>query len=83
MDVGSFKDLHDAVARDEQGNYLHGQDIYPIDVENVYIRNEEKKPVAIIGLDNIVVVNTPDGLLVARKDMSHRTGEVAKKLQAK
>jgi len=27
-------------------------------------------------------VNTPDGLLVARKDASHRTGEVAKKLQA-
>lgn len=81
LDVGSFKDLHDAVNRDEQGNYLHGEAIHALDVENVYVRNEETKPVAVIGLDNIVVVNTPDGILIARKDVSHRTGEVAKKLQ--
>lgn len=83
MDVGSFKDLHDAVAKDEDGNYLRGENIHPIEVENVYIRNEESKPIAVIGLDNVVVVNTPDGILISRKDVSHRTGEVAKKLQAK
>lgn len=82
MDVGSFKDLHDAVPRDEDGNYFHGDAIYPIEVENTYVRNEETKPIAIIGLDNVVVVNTPHGILVARKDVSQRTGEVAKKLQA-
>ncbi|MFI5212562.1 MAG: mannose-1-phosphate guanylyltransferase [Candidatus Saccharimonadales bacterium] len=82
MDVGSFKDLHDVVVKDEQGNYTRGDNIHAIDVENVYIRNEETKPIAVIGLDNIVVVNTPDGILIARKDVSHRTGEVAKKLQA-
>jgi hypothetical protein len=36
----------------------------------------------VIGLDNIVVVNTPDGILVARKDMSAKAGDVAKKLQS-
>lgn len=82
VDVGSFRDLHDVVTRDEQGNYFNGEGINPLDVENVYVRNEEEKPIAIIGLDNIVVVNTPDGILIARKDVSHRTGEVAKKLQA-
>lgn len=82
MDVGSFKDLHDAVEKDEQGNYSRGVNIHALDIENVYVRNEENKPIAVIGLDNIVVVNTPDGILIARKDVSHRTGEVAKKLQA-
>lgn len=82
MDVGSFKDLHDAVEQDEQGNYYHGENVHPIDTENVFVRNEEDKPIAVIGLDNIVVVNTPHGILVARKDVSHRTGEVAKKLQS-
>jgi mannose-1-phosphate guanylyltransferase/mannose-6-phosphate isomerase len=82
MDVGSFKDLHDAVEKDERGNYTRGEAIHAMDVENVYIRNEESKPIAVIGLDNIVVVNTPDGILISRKDVSHRTGEVAKKLQA-
>lgn len=82
MDVGSFKDLHNVVNRDKDGNYFKGKGINPIDVENVYVRNEEEKPIAVIGLDNIVVVNTPHGILVARKDVSHLTGEVAKKLQA-
>lgn len=82
MDVGSFKDLHDAVEKDENGNYSHGDNIHALDIENVYVRNEEDKPIAVIGLDNIVVVNTPEGILIARKDVSHRTGEVAKKLQS-
>ena len=83
MDIGNFKDLHDVVPKDEQNNYLSGDNIHAIEVENVYVRNEEAgKPVAVIGLDNVVVVNTPDGILVARKDVSFRTGEVAKKLQS-
>ena len=82
MDVGSFKDLHDVVPRDMNGNYFSGNNIHAIDVENVYVRNEEEKPIAVIGLNNVVVVNTPDGILVSRKDVSYRTGEVAKKLQS-
>lgn len=83
MDIGSFKDLHDIVERDEKGNYTKGENIYALDDENVYIRNEESKPIAVIGLDNVIVVNTPNGILVARKDVSHRTGEVAKALMEK
>jgi mannose-1-phosphate guanylyltransferase/mannose-6-phosphate isomerase len=83
MDMGSFRDLHNAVDRDEQGNYFNGKGIYSIDVGNVYVRNEETKPIAVIGLDNVIVVNTPEGILVARKDVSNRVGEIAKKLQAK
>jgi len=82
MDVGSFKDLHDVVPQDEKGNYFSGENIHTIDVTNVYIRNEENKPIAVIGLDDVVVVNTADGILVSRKDVSPRVGEIAKKLQA-
>lgn len=83
MDIGNFKDLHDAVTKDEQGNYQHGEGIHAVEVENTYIRNEDPtRPVAVIGLDNIVVVNTPDGVLVARKDMAAKCGDVAKKLQS-
>lgn len=83
MDVGSFGELHQANTSDAAGNFFKGQDIYPLEVENAYVVNEETKPVAVIGLDNIVVVNTRHGVLVARKDMSQRVGEVAKQVQAK
>ncbi|MFC2606220.1 MAG: mannose-1-phosphate guanylyltransferase [Candidatus Nanosynbacter sp.] len=82
MDIGNFKDLHDAVAKDESGNYAYGDNIHTIDVASTYIRNERPdKPVAVIGLDNVVVVNTPDGVLVARRDVAAKCGDIAKKLQ--
>ena len=82
MDIGNFKDLHDAVAKDEAGNYAYGDNIHTIDVANTYIRNEQPdKPVAVIGLDNVVVVNTPDGVLVARWDVAAKCGDIAKQLQ--
>ncbi len=82
MDVGNFRDLYDSVEKDEAGNYLHGDNIHSIDIESVYVRNEESdKPVAVVGLDNVVVVNTPDGILVARTDVAAKVGDIAKKVQ--
>jgi mannose-1-phosphate guanylyltransferase len=82
IDVGSFKDLHEVVERDQQGNYFNGEGINTLDVDNIYVRNEEaNKPIAVIGLDNVIVVNTAEGILIARKDVSQRVGEIAKKLQ--
>lgn len=82
MDVGNFKDLHDVNEQDEIGNYICGDKIHMIEVENAYVRNEEEKDIAIIGLDNVVVVNTPDGVLVARKDLAPKVGDIAKKIQS-
>lgn len=83
MDIGNFKDLHDVVPKNEAGNYAKGEGVYLVESENLYVRNEEPgKPIAVIGLDNVVVVNTPDGLLVARKDVSAKCGDIAKQIQA-
>ncbi len=81
MDLGSFGDMHRAVGADESGNYTgRSTNVELQDVENSYIENLEEKPVAVIGLDNVVVINTKDGLLVTRKDLGQKVGEVAKKI---
>ncbi len=82
MDLGSFSDLHQANASDESGNYLKGEKIYTANLENAYVHNDEDKPVAVIGLDNVVVVNTKEGVLVARKDLSQKVGDIAKLIHA-
>ena len=81
MDIGSFKDLHEANESDESGNFFKGQSIYDDELENVYIHNEEEKPVVVIGLDNVVVVNTPNGILVARKDLSQRVKDAVNRIK--
>lgn len=81
-DVGNFNDVHEANQLDEANNFRMGENIHDIDIENSYIRNEDSsKHIAVIGLDNIVVINTKDGILVARKDVSHLVGDIAKKIQ--
>ena len=82
LDVGSFGDLHEANGSDENGNYFRGQHIYEDEVENAYVRNEEEKPVVVIGLDNVVVVNTQNGILVARKDLSQKVKDAVKRIES-
>jgi mannose-1-phosphate guanylyltransferase/mannose-6-phosphate isomerase len=80
MDLGTYIDLHKATGSDEKGNYVQGEQIKLSAVENSFIQNHEDKPLAVIGVDNIVVVNTKDGILVSRKDLSQEVGEVSKQL---
>ncbi len=83
MDLGSYGDLHKAVGSDEQGNHIQGEQVEIAGVENSIIRNHEDKPVAVIGLDNVAVINTPHGLLVTRKDLAQQVGEISKKFNQK
>lgn len=82
MDLGSYDDLHKANLLDSNGNFVKGN-VELSGVENSYIENQEDKPVAVIGLDNIAVVNTKDGILVTRKDLSQTVGDIGKQINAK
>lgn len=81
MDLGSYADIHQAVERDELKNHVKGKTVGLHGVENAYVHNEEDKPVAVIGLDNIVVVNTKEGVLIARKDQSQKVKDVLKQIE--
>ncbi len=82
MDLGSFADLYKAVEKDRDGNYRLGKTDID-ETTNCFIQNNETKPLAVIGLDNCIVINTPAGMLVARKDLSQKVGESAKRLMAR
>ena len=77
LDIGAFKDLDAVTESDEKGNSIVASQgkVAIIETENTYIRNDDKKPIAVVGVDNIVVVSTPAGILVARKDQSQKVNE--------
>jgi mannose-1-phosphate guanylyltransferase/mannose-6-phosphate isomerase len=79
MDLGSYADLHKVVDSDNSGNHSHGT-IASHDTSNSFMQNYEQKPLVVIGLDNVVVVNTEHGTLVVRKDLAQKVGEVSKDL---
>jgi mannose-1-phosphate guanylyltransferase/mannose-6-phosphate isomerase len=83
MDVGSFHDLHGISHQDQSGNHIKGQRIEVEQVTNSYIRNEQDLPLAVIGLDNVAVVATKNGILITKQSYDQKVGDVAKRLQAK
>ncbi len=81
LDVGSFDDVYEVTPKDEDENTNIGDSII-IDSQSVYVRNDCDKPVAVIGLDNVVVVNTEHGLLVMRTDKSQKVKDAVGMIKA-
>jgi mannose-1-phosphate guanylyltransferase len=68
-DVGGYEELL-RISRDgEDGNYEKGV-VHLDGVEDSYVRNELDLPLAVIGMDNVVVVATRDGILVTTPQTS-------------
>jgi len=82
-DVGSFHDLHGVSEQDKIGNHISGENVELDNVADSYVRNESKVPVAVIGLDNVAVIATDNGILVTNKSQAQKVGDISKKLQAK
>ncbi|WP_298327809.1 mannose-1-phosphate guanylyltransferase/mannose-6-phosphate isomerase [Asticcacaulis sp.] len=81
-DVGGFSELWRLGAKDGSGNHAQGSAIL-IDARNCLVR-ADGPPVAVIGLDDIMVVSTPSGIVVApiaRAQDVKLAAEAAKKLQ--
>lgn len=47
-----------------------------IEASNNFCLSDNKKKIAIVGLDNLIVVEGDDGILICKKDLSGRVGEV-------
>ena len=62
-DVGSWSSLWAVSAKDAQGNALTG-DVLAVDTHDCMVRSSGRL-VATLGVSNLVVVDTPDALLVA------------------
>lgn len=79
-DVGSWSALWEVGARDSNGNVLKG-DVLVEDTRNTYVYAGERL-VATVGLDDIVVVETADAVLVARKDRVQEVKAIVNRLKA-
>ena len=79
-DVGSWESLWHMAKRDAAGNVTFGDTMLE-DSENCYVHSD-KSLVATIGIKNLVIVETPDALLVADKSRSQDVGAIVKRLKA-
>jgi mannose-1-phosphate guanylyltransferase/mannose-6-phosphate isomerase len=79
-DVGSWAALDDIAAKDERGNIITGR-VVNVDSQRSIVYAQDRV-VATIGLDNLVVVDTPDATLVCAKDRAQDVRKVVDALEA-
>ena len=80
-DIGSWQALSDLVPADALGNRGQGERV-TIDTRNTFIHAEDRV-VAAVGVDDLVIVDTPDATLVAHRDQLQRVKEVVGELKAR
>jgi len=80
-DIGSWSSLWSAAKRDEHGNRYEG-DVLSIDTTNSLVRASERRMIATIGVDDLVIVDTPDATLVARKDRVQDVKAIVDRIKA-
>ncbi|GAB4290506.1 MAG: mannose-1-phosphate guanylyltransferase [Ignavibacteriaceae bacterium] len=73
-DVGSWEEVYQLSEHDENGNAATGE-VYTDRTTGSYIYSPDKFT-AVIGLDDIIVINTDDALLVCRRDHSQDVKKV-------
>ena len=81
-DVGSWEAVYNISDKDENSNAIVAKDVIVKDSKNNYIFSS-KKLVALVNVENLVVVETEDALLICNKDNSQRVKEVVDSLQRK
>lgn len=78
-DVGSWDNLGVIYNVDENGNVIKGEQV------NISTKNcicyADKRLIATIGVENLIIVETDDAILVCRKDQAQKVKDVVEQLQ--
>ncbi len=80
-DVGGFAELWRLGDKDEAGNHARGKTIL-IDAKNSLVQNHGGPAVAVIGLENVMVISTPSGVLVCPIDRAQDVKKAAEAAKA-
>lgn len=78
-DIGSWGAIRDLAEPDADNNRAVGQAIF-VDSRNTYVQSEDRL-VAVVGIDNLMIIDTPDALLVAHPDKAQDVKQVVARLK--
>jgi mannose-1-phosphate guanylyltransferase len=79
-DVGSWNAVYELQPRDADGNALRA-DALMLDSGGNYVDSAKSKLIALLGVHDLIVVDTPDALLIADRSRAQQVGDLVKQLE--
>jgi mannose-1-phosphate guanylyltransferase / mannose-6-phosphate isomerase len=80
-DIGSWSALWEVLPKDENQNHIKG-DVITINTQSSMIMSHDRHVIATVGIDDLIVVSTPDATLIAAKDQVQYVKSIVDKLKA-
>ena len=80
-DVGSFDALYEELPKDQNGNTINDKHI-SIDSKNNLVITHDKQ-IATIDIEDLIIIDTPDALLISKKGSSQKVKKVVNRLKEK
>ncbi len=80
-DVGTWDAVMALHAGDESGNVLRG-DVVAVDTSETLVLAQGKRTVATIGVRDLIVVDTPDAVLITHRNHTQQVRDVVARLKA-
>ena len=78
-DIGSWQAISELTQPDSEGNRIQGA-VSLHDVENCFIRGETRM-IGALGISDLIIVDTPDALLVASRDRAEDVKKIVARLK--
>ncbi len=78
-DIGAWGALTDVLPVDENGNLLRGN-VLSLNAKNTTVYGSKDKIIALVDIENLIVVDTGDALLILPRDGSQRVKDVVEAL---
>ena len=78
-DLGSWQSLMEVLNKDKNGNVFKG-DVIAVNTKNTFVWGDQRVIVP-IGLNDCLIIDTPDALMICRKDRSQLVKDVVSILQ--
>jgi len=80
-DLGSFDALSAEFPKDKNGNSIN-ENLIAINSKNNFVYGE-KRLISLVGIDDLIVVDTPDALLISKKGDSQKIKDIVKELKGR
>ena len=80
-DIGSWNALYDLSDKDKYNNAIIG-DVFSNETTNTYVNSTAGHTLVTLGVDNLVVIHTPDATLVAKRDLVDRLSHIVQTLSS-
>ncbi len=81
-DVGTWDEVYRRSLKDPRGNVLHG-DAIAVDITGCFVSALGGKPIALVGVSNLIVIDSEDALLICPRGESERVAELVRYLRRK